>query len=383
MSPAALKITILGGGVYAPRLCAQLATAFPGPLRLVLHGRRPDRLETLARAASARVSHNPHTSVQATIDRSRALEQADAVVLLVRVGGLAAREYDEQFPREFGLVGDEGLGVGGLANGWRTLPFMQRLCEDIRRSCPGAFVANLMAPLGMTTACLVDAGLDAVGVCELPAVTRAALGYGPGDGHYGGLNHLGWFWDFPHNSGIYPLKYQARVFGTAIPEAGRAQTLATLDAHILADLSQHPDAVSHHESERPTPWFELALVPLLAARLTGTVYHGFVNVPNGQRLPGQTSEPRLIPGLPGSQIVEVEATIQGTSQQLRASGPIPPGQWPLLEAVAHAERLGYEAAVTRTPLLLRNAIQTLPFSLTEAQCIALTDRAITPVGVHP
>ncbi|MCK6572063.1 hypothetical protein L6V77_13315 [Myxococcota bacterium] len=366
-----MKITILGGGVSTPRLCGLLTAALPGALDIVLHGRRVDRLELLARAATHRA---PGARVSAEAGLERALAGADAVVLLVRVGGFAARLHDELFPQAFGLAGDEGLGAGGLANGWRTVPFVQALADMVRRRCPGAFVANLMAPLGMTTAVLVDAGLDVLGICELPAVTRAALGYGPGDGRYGGLNHLGWFWDLPDRPGVHPLKYQARVFGDGpiagapAPQPPRAAALAALDARVAARLAAEPGRIAPEEGERPTPWFEHALLPVLAARLGGPAHAGFGNVRNGG----------LIPELPAAQVVEVELTVSGRVVTPRVPGPLPTETLGLLQRVARADRLGLDAARTRSVDGLRRAMAALPYSLSEAALHALTAAAVAP-----
>ncbi len=364
----AVKIAILGGGTSTPRLCALLAAALPGPVALVLHGRRPERLAILADAAAARVERG-RVSVRAEPDLDEALGGAEAVALLIRVGGFVARAHDEAFPRAFGRVGDEGLGLGGLANGWRTVPFVESLARSIQRACPTAFVANLMAPLGMTTAVLLDRGLDAVGVCELPGVTRAGLGHGPGEGHYGGLNHLGWFWDLPRRPGVHPLKYQARVFGDSPPAPGRAEVLRTLDAEVIQALRADSARVSEAEALRPTPWFEHALVPILAARVGGAPHHGFANVRNGG----------LVPALPPEQVVEVEATFEGAALRPRPSGPLPAEVRPLLDAVAQSEALGLAAARERSPALVRAAVGALPQPLPSPMLDAIVDRIIESV----
>lgn len=361
----------------APRLCGLLAEALPRPLHLRLHGRRPERLAVLARAARARAAG---TEVSAASSLAQALEGADAVILLVRVGGFAARRHDEVFPRAVGLVGDEGLGPGGLANGWRTVPFVSALAKALRTHCPGAFVANLMAPLGMTTATLHEAGLDVLGLCELPAVTRAALGHGPGEGAYGGLNHLGWFWDLPRAPGVHPLKYEGKVFGTEAgsPGAGvprpaatgvRADALAELDARLAATFAEAPERIPLAEAERATPWFEHALVPVLAARFGGPAYHGFGNLPNAGHLVEA----------PPEQIVEVELRLEGRRLEVRAPGPLPRQVQALFARAALAERLGLRAARARDTRLLGEAMSALPFTLSDAALATLVAEAVRPV----
>ncbi len=54
---------------------------------------------------------------------------ADVIVLMIRVGGLAARRDDEDLSRRFGMPGDEGLGPGGAANALRTLPVLAELAD--------------------------------------------------------------------------------------------------------------------------------------------------------------------------------------------------------------------------------------------------------------
>ena len=49
------RLAIIGGGAYAPRLCAALAQTFGGraPLEITLIGRDPDRLAPIVAAARA------------------------------------------------------------------------------------------------------------------------------------------------------------------------------------------------------------------------------------------------------------------------------------------------------------------------------------------
>src|SRR3954452_11857132 len=158
-------MTIVGGGVFAPRLCEVLAErlAHIPQLELRLSARRSDRLAIVTRHTRARLAgRRPGWSVEGSSDLAIAAAGADLVVLLVRVGGLEARAWDETFPRRFGLVGDEGLGPGGIANAWRTLPELRRIAQAVQRAAPGARVLNLMAPLGITTRFLLEQGLDAV-----------------------------------------------------------------------------------------------------------------------------------------------------------------------------------------------------------------------------
>ena len=375
------RVAIIGGGVSAPRLCEALGRAFAGraTLDIRLVGRDPARLRTLAAAAHARcvAAAAGNAQVSAFTDPAEGLRDADVVVLLARVGGFDARRHDETFPHDFGLVGDEGLGPGGVANAWRTVPWMNDWAKRIAAHAPRARVANMMAPLGGTTQALEDAGLDVVGVCELPTLTRRAAGGRDGEGRYGGLNHLGWFWDLPCAPGVLPLKYEARVFdeprGAHRPvHAPRADVLQALDATLLAAFDQAPDRAPEAEGERPTPWFDHALIPLIRAWCLDDAVHVFLTARNDGALPE----------LPASQCVELEVAVHGRQRARRCPGPLPLQVLPRLLAVAESERWAYRAAQTRQPRDVRRALAALPFDLTRREIGALAARVMQPLAPY-
>ncbi len=171
---ARIPVAVLGGGAFAARLIDVIAGADLPPLDLRIHARDRDRLAVIAAHAEGRLrAAGAAHAVRAGSGLDAALDGAGAVVLLIRVGGLAARAHDEGFPGRFGQVGDEGVGLGGIANAWRTVPALEGVSDRIAARSSGAHVLNLMAPLGVTTRLLVERGLRAVGLCELPAVTEA------------------------------------------------------------------------------------------------------------------------------------------------------------------------------------------------------------------
>jgi 6-phospho-beta-glucosidase len=397
-SPA--PVALLGGGAYAARLADVIAATPELPaLELRLHARDPDRLAVIAAHASARLraAGGRHTA-RACLDLDLALDGAAAVVLLVRVGGLAARAHDESFPAGFGLVGDEGVGVGGAANAWRTLPVLDRIAERIAARAPASRVLNLMAPLGVTTRLLVERGLRAVGLCELPVVTEArwrarAAGARPARPDatpagappplaYAGLNHLGFFWwpgrpaeehpvlraaidagdvppDMMRHLDAAPLHYYVDVFE---PEAalalgrrrrpGRAEELAALQSELVQRFHREPGADAPELARRPTPWFDLALVPALRAALGGPAYAGALDLPAGAAL--DESPPEVV--------VEGMGRLDGTAEALDPIPPRPPAVREVLRRLAGAEDLLYRAALARDAALLADALAALPLS---------------------
>jgi 6-phospho-beta-glucosidase len=413
MGDSALGITIVGGGVYAPRLCEALARAIPASVaRLSLSARDPARLQVLAAHAAERLSVvRPGWSVVAAPSLDAALEHTSLVILLARVGGLAARAWDEEFPRRYGLVGDEGLGPGGIANAWRTVPELDRIAGSIGRVAPEARILNLMAPLGITTRLLLDRGLAALGLCDLPVTTLqrwlVCAGASPEDAgwNYAGLYHLGWFWGlvvegrdllqdlsdspelvregFPIDGPTLqhyhaaPLRYYYEVFDPAAGARlgmqrrhGRARELSALADTLLGRFAAAPGADPPEGDRRPTPWLDLAVAPIAAAMLGGPPHRSFVNLRNGE----------LLPELPPDQIVELAATFSGAELRSVRPGPLPSEVTGFLREVGNAETLAYRAALRRDPDLLTEAMAGLPLPIgrTEALELAVLARQDTP-----
>lgn len=137
------RLAVLGGSsVATPELVAVLAR-FPTqspPLEVMLHGRSPEKLELVGRVCARVAAQREGLDVRWTGDLAEALDRAGIVLLQVRVGGYKARAFDETFPREFGIPGDETLGPGGFANALRTVPVAAGLGAAIERHAPNAWV---------------------------------------------------------------------------------------------------------------------------------------------------------------------------------------------------------------------------------------------------
>jgi 6-phospho-beta-glucosidase len=390
-------VVIIGGGAYVPALCEALARmASLPPLELRVVGRRSDRAAVIAGHSAARLATlRPDWRVHADIAVDRACEGASAVVLLVRVGGAAARRHDECFPTRFGLVGDEGLGPGGFANAWRSFPVLADIARAVRRHAPAASVLNLVAPLGMTTRWLLEHGLDAVGLCELPTLTERRLD--PGPWCYAGLNHLGWFWrpsaraEAPppeaicdgqvwEQFGAVPLAYYYRVvdvqagarIGVSAPR-DRAEVLASLSARLLSRYAERPGEQVPELAERPTPWFDEAVAPVLVSCFGGAPHEGYANVANHGRLPF----------LPFDVVVELRACFAAAGPEVRAPARVPDAVSVFLARAATAEDLAYRAARARRPDLLAEALCALPLDVPRGRTDELVELTTMPIMESP
>ncbi|WP_330457885.1 6-phospho-beta-glucosidase [Streptomyces sp. NBC_00820] len=197
-----MKLTVVGGGsTYTPELVdgfARLRDTLPVE-ELVLVDPDAGRLELvggLARRIFARQGHGGR--VVTTSDLDAGVEDADAVLLQLRVGGQAARERDETWPLECGCVGQETTGAGGLAKALRTVPVVLDIAERVRRANPRAWIVDFTNPVGIVTRALLREGHRAIGLCNvaigLQRKFAALLGTGAAEVHleHVGLNHLTW-----------------------------------------------------------------------------------------------------------------------------------------------------------------------------------------------
>lgn len=111
-----------------------------------------------------RASFSLHT------DRREALQNADAVIISILIGGFAAIEKEIDIPMAYGLdqcIGDT-LTPGGIMRCLRTLPVLVDMGRDIMEICPDAWVLNYTNPMSMLCKGLFEAvpGIKLVGLCH-------------------------------------------------------------------------------------------------------------------------------------------------------------------------------------------------------------------------
>ncbi|WP_350348199.1 6-phospho-beta-glucosidase [Agromyces sp. G08B096] len=198
-----MKLTIIGGGGFRVPQVFEAVAADDAPVRideLVLYDVSASRLDTIGAIVSRLAQERRHAPViTTTTDLEEALTGADFVFSAVRIGGTRGRVLDERTALELGVLGQETVGPGGLAYALRTVPFMTRLAETIRRVAPEAWVINFTNPAGIVTEAMQRVlGDRVVGICDTPIglMRRAAAAAGSAPGEiafdYVGLNHLGW-----------------------------------------------------------------------------------------------------------------------------------------------------------------------------------------------
>jgi 6-phospho-beta-glucosidase len=406
------RLVVLGGSGASTTELADAIAAWPGGsgrrpvLAVILHGRSREKLALVADAFRARLGDAARdVDVMASSDLERALEGADVVLNQVRIGGLAARAFDETFPRAFGIPGEETMGPGGAANAMRTVPALAPVWDLIARRAPGVTVLNLTNPSGVVVAAAARAfGLTFISVCDSPiALTgaiadRLAIDLTAARDRYVGCNHLGWW--APADgaelarladlavgleaqevavAGALPAPY-ARYYLAPEPiltaqtaEPPRAEQLRALEARQLAAYAAGEEGAAG-APRRGAVWYSTAVVPFLDAWWNGS--------PAPQIL-GLVSD-GSIPGIPAGVVAErsVDLARPGTLEP-RGAPNLPPYPASVLARHAAYESLMVEALAggASRPALVR-ALAANPMVRSLGQAAALVDQilATSPRG---
>lgn len=139
-------------------------------------------------------------TIHCTLDRKKALQDADFVTTQFRVGQLEARMKDERIPYSYGVLGQETNGAGGIFKALRTIPVILDIVKDMKEICPHAWLINFTNPSGMVTEAVVKHGgwERCIGLCNVPVIAMQkeyeAIGCRREDlvYQYAGLNHFHW-----------------------------------------------------------------------------------------------------------------------------------------------------------------------------------------------
>lgn len=303
-----MKVVVLGGSAQStPALFEYLASRSDIPkLDVHLVGRDPIHLAAVARA-SRMMSDRGDVSIAVSgmQDCRRALESAEVVLIQIRFGGYSGRHFDESFPLSYGMCGDESVGLGGLAAGWRAWPGLAPLLNLTRSVCPGALVVIFSSPVSLLVriARSVFPDLRSYGLCELPWVTLqhiAATVGGPVealDFDYIGVNHIGWFYRLAHGRtdllaaysleqdrvGIFPsgvlcrdisaaptkylrlhYDYKSALHHQFSSSQSRAQVLERISQeNYKTFLYDETHDIRRALRRRPSPWYAEAVGPFL------------------------------------------------------------------------------------------------------------------------
>lgn len=308
MSDHRNKIVVLGGSALAtPRIFEVLQREAPSSAYdFVLVGRDEEKLDLIYRVSEdiLREADSLDVTVATSTDLHGSLAGADYCINQIRVGGMKGRLFDETFPREFGIPGEETVGPGGFANSLRGIPLTLEICRTLEQVAPQVTLLNLTNPSSIVHYAIRRyTSVNVVGTCDAPVslmeMIARVLGV-PADGlefELGGMHHFTWIVGVKQNGverlpevmdhlgemaklgtdpelvralGAIPsgyFKYYAhpdRILAATEGRTPRAQQLIDLYEQILDDYrAWQPGQPRDMVSRRGAAWYDKIVVPTL------------------------------------------------------------------------------------------------------------------------
>jgi len=388
-----MKVAVVGAGsTYTPELVAGLAGLEIE--RLALHDIDPGRLEIVGGLAGRMLERERFAGeLSLGADLERTVEDADFVLVQIRVGGQAARLRDETAPLPCGCIGQETTGAGGFAKAMRTVPVVLGIADRVRELAgPDAWIVDFTNPVGIVTRALLNAGHRAVGLCNVAITLQrrcaALLGVEPRRVVVDqvGLNHLTWV-RAVRLDGDDVLPELMEEHGDALAEEVQLprrllDELGAVPSYYLRYFYEHDAVLSEQREGVPraetVAEIERGLLelyrdpalnekPALLEQRGGAFYSeaaaGLVtalayDIPDVHEV--DVANDGTLAGLQADDVVEVPARVESGTLVPLAQEPLAPELLGLVQHVAAYERLTAEAAVTRDPVTAKKALLTHP-----------------------
>jgi 6-phospho-beta-glucosidase len=408
-----MKLAVIGGGsTYTPELVDGVARLAEDVkvTELVLVDPDQERLDVVGPVSERIMRRYGHPArLRWTSSLDDGLDGAAAVLLQLRVGGQAARHRDETWPQDYGCIGQETTGAGGLAKALRTVPVVLDIAERARqRSLADAWIIDFTNPVGIVTKALLDADHRAIGLCNVAIGFQRRfaemLGVRPEQVEldHVGLNHLTWERaavvdgvdalpgliaahgdEIALRTGLplatmvrmaavpsYYLHYYYAHDAAVAEQRGRptrAEEVAEIERellHLYADpaLDRKPELLTH----RGGAYYSEAAVALLASLVSDTGDRQVVNVRNAGTLPF----------LDDDAVIEVAATVGAGGAEPVAVAPLEPLMRGLVAHMSEYEDLAVDAALRGGADRVRASLLAHPLVGQYELADQLTDRLI-------
>jgi 6-phospho-beta-glucosidase len=263
MADSRIKVVILGGSALATpmvfdamgRLNASQSYDF------VLVGRDLERLNLVKRVSDEIINNDSNLDVKTSVstDIESSVSGMDFCINQIRVGGLEGRAFDESFPRQFGIPGEETVGPGGFTNSMRGIPLTIDICRLIEKNAPKATLLNLTNPSSIVHyAVRRYTTVNVVGTCDSPiSLTGMVAGLlnlplDEIEFELGGMHHFGW---------IVGVKHQGKDYIPELIERADEMPKLDIDAEVIRAFGAiptfyfkyyfHPDRILAATEGRP------------------------------------------------------------------------------------------------------------------------------------
>lgn len=409
------KLVVLGGSAVATPELVHAIRQLPDrshPLSIVLYARRPERLESVAGVASLMAEGDPLLEVSWTVDLDKALDGADLVLNQIRAGGLEARAFDESFPLELGIPGEETVGPGGFSNAFRTIPPSLEYAKRMEQVCPTAQLLNFANPSSMVQyAILKYSQISVIGLCNGPiSVFEKIAGALELPLHtlsfdYLGMHHFGWVTGVWQNGkdlmpevlakaekvadGVEPALIRAigavpgpyfnyffhadRMLEKKKGKPTRAEELMDLQDELLEEYKtalrdrQIPKGIQRRKAR----WYADIVAPVIHAFIEQETFSAagvsplfYLNVQNGN----------TIPWLPAEAVVEVPVIIEKGRLRPVCTGKAPLDVKAMLQNNCAYEMLAVEAIVENDRSKALRALLRNPLVHTYDQAVQIIEK---------
>ena len=275
-------ITLIGAGglSFGPTMVNDVihTPALAGS-RLVLHDVNEQRLLRAYRfAAKLNAGKGSPVTLAYSTDPAEALAGADFCLSSAEFGRFEYWRQDYAIPRRYGAtqVNGENGGPGAVFHSLRSIKNTLRICADIEKYCPGAFLLNLSNPMSRVTLAINQATrVRNVGMCHEMPIGIHRLGrmlrIRPTDivAKASGINHFTFFTEMRHKRTGEDLMPRIKAmfakkifdFGPGTTRLARAvagrpllglladQLYAPLVAHMVRTYAIIPCSVDSHIGE--------------------------------------------------------------------------------------------------------------------------------------
>lgn len=375
-----MKFTIVGAGSsYTPELIDELAVRKDSlPVgEVALYDIDEERLDIMA-GFCQRFSRKLGLDIQVTktTDLRKAIYGADFVDTQIRVGGNAQRVKDERIPMEFGLIGQETTGAGGMMKALRTIPVMLEVARTMEELAPTGWIINYTNPTGLVTEAITRhtkaqiAGFCSGGIFpKMWAKSSMGIPYEQVQYDYVGLNHMNFISNITFDGRpITPEEFNklAETNHDVDPELSKLLGVLTspyLQYYYHTDLrvtknknaeQTRGEYVQSLEKEVYKAYADVnnADKPAVLAKRGGGGYSevamNFVNaVHNNCDTEMVVNVPNCgaVSFLPDHAVVEINCLVNKTGMHPLRKAYVPEMCWGLIAAVKNYEQLAVEAAV--------------------------------------
>jgi alpha-galactosidase len=335
--------------------------------------------------------------VEATSDRRRALDGADAALCTILASPFDVWRKDIEIPKKYGVdinIGDT-RGPSGVFRALRTIPVMLDICRDMEAVCPDATLLNYTNPMAMLCRAMArETKVKLTGLCHSVQGTAKMLagwiGAPPEEITYlcAGINHQAFYLEYRWNGkDAYPLLREAMKDPEIYQkELVRNEMFLHLDYYVTessghnseynAWFRKRPDLIEKYclhgtnwnpgefayivkrYAERENNWRDEAKAWLekedAISLARGEEYAAYIiNALAGDgdlfEFNGNVSNDGLIDGLPDGCCVEVPVTASKAGLRPVRVGKLPPQCQALVSLSAQNEEMAVEGALTGDP----------------------------------